>query len=368
MAVTCCHCMHLLVENAQELARRTNSPYLSYSEVAEICFTTSTFPRLRPLGVHARRTIDVFLCMTQLGFCCVYPLFVAQNLQQIFFHVFGEVDYRIYLSIILLPMLFLCSIRNLKYIAPFSMLANILEFAGVGCIFYYLLQDMPSTSERKVFSSWSQLPLYFGTAIYAFEGIGVVLPLENQMKRSSEMKGWNGVLNTGMILVSCSYMAVGFYGYLKYGEHVKGSITLNLPYDDWLAILVKAMMSLAIFFSYALQFHVPLSIINTSISNRISPHYHLRAEYLLRMVLVLMTFILSACIPQLGLFISLVGSLSSSTIALIAPPIIDSVTAGESQSRWRLLKNVAIFTVGFIGFATGTFVSIQQIIASFSRS
>ena len=31
-------------------------------------------------------------------------------------------------------------------------------------------------------------------------------------------QGWNGVLNTSMVMVSCLYIAVGFFGYLKYGE------------------------------------------------------------------------------------------------------------------------------------------------------
>lgn len=78
-----------------------------------------------------------------------------------------------------------------------------------------------------------QLPLYFGTAIYAFEGIGVVLPLENKMKHPTDLKGWNGVLNTSMVIVICLYIAIGFFGYLKYGDDVLGSITLNLPVDEW---------------------------------------------------------------------------------------------------------------------------------------
>ena len=92
------------------------------------------------------------------------------------------------MAIILLPMLVLVSIRNLKYLSPVSMLANLLQFVGLGIIFYYLLQDIPPISERKLFSSWGQLPLYFGTAIYAFEGIGIVLPLENEMKTPGDMK------------------------------------------------------------------------------------------------------------------------------------------------------------------------------------
>lgn len=59
-----------------------------------------------------------------------------------------------------------------------------------------------------------------------------VLPLENNMKTPQDFGGWNGVLNTGMVIVTCLYTAVGFFGYLKYGENVKGSITLNLDPND----------------------------------------------------------------------------------------------------------------------------------------
>lgn len=60
----------------------------------------------------------------------------------------------------------------------------------------------------------------------------MVLPLENQMKRPKELSGWDGILNTGMTLVTVLYITIGFFGYLKYGESVEGSITLNLPVED----------------------------------------------------------------------------------------------------------------------------------------
>lgn len=95
-----------------------------------------------------------------------------------------------------------------------------------------MLQDLPHTDTVHPYASWSKLPLYFGTAIYAFEGIGVVLPLENNMKTPEAFGGTTGVLNTGMVIVAALYTAVGFFGYLKYGDDVQGSITLNLPPND----------------------------------------------------------------------------------------------------------------------------------------
>lgn len=38
-----------------------------------------------------------------------------------------------------------------------------------------------------------------------------------------------GVLNVGMTVVGGILTVLGFIGYLKYGEGVKGSLTLNFP-------------------------------------------------------------------------------------------------------------------------------------------
>ena len=68
---------------------------------------------------------------------------------------------------------------------------------------------------------------------------------------------------------------------------------------------------------------------------RVRSERHLLAEYILRYSLVLFTFALAAAIPKLDLFISLVGAVSSSSLALMAPPILDSVTFWESEKMTK---------------------------------
>lgn len=367
LSVFCVTCMHMLVNATNVICQRTQLKSLDYARVAELAFSTSSASALSRFSSIAKKMVNVFLCITQLGFCCVYFVFVAQNLKIVIDHHFSAVDFHVIMAISLIPMLALCSIRNLRYLAPVSMLANILQFSGLVFTFFYLLQDLPKSWERKAFATWGQLPLFFGTAIYAFEGIGVVLPIENQMKHKHELRGPTGVLNTSMVVVTALYIGVAFFGYLKYGEDVQGSITLNLPVEEWLAQLVILAFTLAIFFSYGLQFYVPVMILLPWVHSKVSRENHLKAEFALRYGLVLITFALAAAVPKLDLFISLVGSVSSSTLALMAPPIIDTVTFWPQMGKlkWRLWRNVFLFTIGFLGFLTGSFVSMKNIVNYF---
>lgn len=61
------------------------------------------------------------------------------------------------------------------------------------------------------------------------EGIGVVMPVENDMKKPQHFLGCPGVLNTAMITVIVLYGVIGFFGFLRYGDAIQGSVTMNLP-------------------------------------------------------------------------------------------------------------------------------------------
>lgn len=364
MGVICTHCMHILVGCSRELCVRNQRPAMSFAEVVEDAFAMGPIP-LRPYAKKFKNMIDIFLVITQLGFCCVYFLFVATNLEDTM-HFFGiNLSVYTYLAMIFFPMLALAMVKNLKYLAPVSLIAAIMTAWGLVVTFYYILQDLPHTSSVKAFASWHQLPLYFGTAIYAFEGIGVILPLENNMKTPEDFGGWTGVLNTGMVIVAALYTAIGFFGYLKYGDHVSGSITLNLP-NDMLAQSVRGVMAAAIFLSYGLQFYVPMNIVWPYIKTKLSSEMALEyGEAATRFVLISITFIAAVLIPNLSSIISLVGAFSSSALALIFPPIIEIVTFWPDRlgtKGWILWKDLAIVVFGVTGFAFGTYASLENIL------
>lgn len=114
-------------------------------------------------------------------------------------------------------------------LAIFSTIANFCMIAGIILTVIFAAQDLPPISEREYFAGFTKLPLFFGTAMFAFDGIAFVLPLKNEMRNPNQFGKSYGVLNVGMILVTISYVVIGEIGYWKYGEETAGSLTVNLP-------------------------------------------------------------------------------------------------------------------------------------------
>ena len=69
---------------------------------------------------------------------------------------------------------FIFQIRNLKYLAPFCTLANIVTILSFGIILYYIFRDPPSLENRHAMGPIREFPLFIGTVLFALEAIGVV--------------------------------------------------------------------------------------------------------------------------------------------------------------------------------------------------
>ncbi|VDP90455.1 unnamed protein product [Echinostoma caproni] len=78
-------------------------------------------------------------------------------------------------------------------------------------------------------------------------------------------------------------------------------------------------------------------------------------------------------IPRLELMISLIGSLASSMLAFILPPILELVHLWPSRHSirwfWFLVftKHMVIIFIGFISFLGGTVATLMQLIEAFGK-
>ncbi|XP_011195874.1 proton-coupled amino acid transporter-like protein CG1139 [Zeugodacus cucurbitae] len=369
----CTYCIHQLVKAEYELCRRKKVPSMNYPNVAENALMEGP-PFLRKFAPYIGHVVNTFLLIYQLGCCCVYVVFVASNIKSIAdFYLDEPVDVRLCMVIILLPLIFINWVRNLKYLAPFSTIANGITMVSFGIICYYIFREPFTTEDKVAVAPFAGFPLFFGTVLFALEAIGIILPLENEMKTPKKFGGSCGVLNVSMVLIVFLYSGMGLFGYLNYGGEVEGSITLNLPSKDILAQCVKGMLAFAIYITHGLACYVAIDITwNDYVAEKLGPQRSkLFWEYVVRTSMVLVTFFLAVAIPNLELFISLFGALCLSALGLAFPALIQICTHWYQRKGlakvWLLTSNFVLIIVGILGLIIGTSTSLSEIIATFSE-
>ncbi|XP_052052897.1 proton-coupled amino acid transporter 2 isoform X2 [Apodemus sylvaticus] len=192
MGLIACHCMHILVRCAQRFCHRLNKPFMDYGDTVMHGLASSPNAWLQNHAHWGRYVVSFFLIVTQLGFCCVYIVFLADNLKQVIEAVNSTtischrnetvvltptMDSRLYMLAFLPILGLLVFIRNLRVLTIFSLLANVSMLVSLVIIAQYIVQGIPDPSQLPLVASWKTYPLFFGTAIFSFESIGVAVPV-----------------------------------------------------------------------------------------------------------------------------------------------------------------------------------------------
>lgn len=117
LGIVCVHAQHILLKCSAKMMHKNqliNKP--DYAETLELCFSSSNSEKCRRLAPAMKRTCNIFICITQLGFCCIYFLFIATNLKQVLDFYGFQLNINVLVSLVLIPIWMSSLITNLKFL------------------------------------------------------------------------------------------------------------------------------------------------------------------------------------------------------------------------------------------------------------
>nr|CAI5832679.1 unnamed protein product [Callosobruchus analis] len=369
IGLICTHTVHILVRASQKVCVKIKTPSLDFAETAEETFKTGP-AFLRGWSSFARNFVDVSVAATHLLGLAVYVVFIAETLIKLLSPYYEPIaessaEWALYIKLmILLPLILCCQIKELKHLVPFSFIANVTMITAFSITLYYMILEMKyaDISERHLATNISAIPSFFSTVIFAMEGIGTVMPLENSMV-DGKFIGCPGVLNFGMTIVTSLFVGMGFCGYYSFGEATEVTITQNLPSDEIPAQVVQGCISASVFFSFMLLFYVPVDICWRKIHHRISKEKHNLAHIIMRTGFVVgIVTVAAAAGKHLDTLIQLVGAVCLSTLGIFIPAVIDIVINWKNWGvwNWSLYKNFILIFCSLFGLVCGSYFALEQ--------
>jgi proton-coupled amino acid transporter len=123
IAITCIQCMKMLVNGAEYIMKSNElSSRPAYADVIGLCFLVnkSENSKWKKYSELAKKICNIALCVTQLGFCCVYLLFVSSSIKLILDHYEVHLKLSIVMTIVLIPLWLSIMVRKLKRIGEFG--------------------------------------------------------------------------------------------------------------------------------------------------------------------------------------------------------------------------------------------------------
>ncbi|EAT42636.1 AAEL005865-PA [Aedes aegypti] len=360
------HCVHLLVSTSQRACKKGQTPVLGYSETVHAVFSDGP-SKVRRIAKFTMGFVDVMILIQSILTCCLFLVFIAKSLHDVIYNQLGvDWDVRIYILIELIPVVVITQIRELKYLVPFSLIANALLISAIGITLYFILSKPFSLDNRNLWPEWSSAASFASAVLFAIQGIRYVLPVENKMKHPQHFLSSLGVLNIAMAFLISLYIITGFFGYAQYGDKTEGSVTLNLPSENLWAESTRLLSGIGIMFSLGLSYYVPMDIMWSHIHSRLSQKWHNWGQIIVRFTMLVILAAVAIGAPEIGPFVGLVGSFGSSTLAILIPVTLDVIFRwphGFGRMKWLLWKNGILFVFGLFILVAGTYFSVKDVVA-----
>ncbi|KAI1180861.1 transmembrane amino acid transporter protein-domain-containing protein [Nemania sp. FL0916] len=307
-------------------------------------------------GEWMRKLILASIVLSQIGFVAAYTVFTAENLQAFVLAVTNcgthiKLTWLILMQmIIFLPFSLFRDIGKLGFTA---LIADAFIIIGLAYLFYYdvLTLSTQGLADIILFNNkdWT---LFIGTAIFTFEGIGLIIPIQESMRNPAKFPK---VMFSSMIIMSVIFITMGAVSYAAYGSKTETVVLLNLPQDNKFVNGVQLLYSLAILLSTPLQIFPAIKITENALftkSGKYNPYIKWQKNMFRFFMVILCALIAWGGSDNLDKFVALVGNFACIPLTFIYPPLLHYKAV--ARTRFRKISDIVLCIFGFIamGYAT----------------
>ncbi|XP_068645967.1 amino acid transporter AVT3B-like [Aristolochia californica] len=340
------HCMMLLVRTRRKLDSLGFTKIASFGDLGDVV--------CGPVGKFA---VDVMIVLSQAGFCVSYLIFIANTIANLFNqspdsrNVLGFQPKTVYIWGLFPFQLGLNSIPTLTHLAPLSIFADVVDLGAMGVVMVEdVLVFLQRTPTLELFGGLSVVLYGLGVAVYAFEGIGMVLPLESE---TADKNKFGKTLGLSMGFIALMYGIFGVLGYMAFGEETNDIITTNLG-RGIVSGLVQIGLCINLFFTFPLMMNPVYEVAERRFSGG-------RYCLWLRWIIVLIVSLMALLVPNFADFLSLVGSSVCIILGFVLPALFHLIVF-KGEMDWKgLAFDGAIVVVGVFLGVSGTFSSLIEI-------
>ncbi|KAI1757507.1 transmembrane amino acid transporter [Xylaria castorea] len=315
-------------------------------------------------GPRMRNLILASITLSQLGFVCSGIVFVAENLTSFFeavTHGHSPISPAKLILIQVLVLIPLSYIRNIAKLGPVALLADVFILIGVSYIYYYDIAYIASEgiNPTVVLFNPSKYTLMVGSAIFTFEGIGLILPIQSSMAKPERFEWLLGVV---MFLITIIFTAVGVLCYATFGKDTSIEIINNYPQTSKFVNAVQFLYSLAVLAGNPVQLFPALRILEGAIFGRRSGKRSLRTKWKKNAFRSLLVFVCGGVsilgTGNLDKFVALIGSFACVPLVYIYPAYLHY--KGTATSKAAKIGDLLFVVVGVIAMIYTTTVTIAN--------
>lgn len=303
------------------------------------------------------------VALSQIGFVSAYIVFTSENLQAFVLAVSRcrqWIDIKVMVLMQLIVFLPLSLIRDIGKLGGTALIADFFILLGLVYLCYYdifTLARNHGVADIVNFNArdWT---LFIGTAIFTFEGVGLIIPIQESMKKPSDFPR---VLAGVMIIISIVFIGMGALSYAAFGSSTKTVILLNLPQDNKFVNAVQFLYSLAILLSTPLQLFPAIRIIETGLftrSGKFNPYIKWKKNVFRFILVVLCALIAWGGAGDLDKFVALVGSFACVPLVYVYPPLLH--LKAVATRGWQRATDIALCCFGVVVMVYTTALTIRS--------